>query len=134
MQHNRSSKGRKAGKRREGDNIATSTKSKSRKGRIDVSKSRKGRTRPTKVEAPLLTQLELVGNEGQTVVVKVQEDEADKGDDALIASQFGDFPTPAPNNNVVKTLSPTFDRPDRVESFIPTSGGLPDVTTRTILL
>lgn len=112
MQHNRSSKGRKAGKRREGD-IATSTKS----------KSRKGRTRPTKVEAPSLT-LKMVGNEGQTVVVKVQ-DEADKGDnDALIASQFGDFPTPAPNNNVVKTLSPTFDRPDRVESFIPTSGGV----------
>ena len=46
MQHNRSSKGRKAGKRREGDNnIATSTKSKSRKGRIDVSKSRKVRYR-----------------------------------------------------------------------------------------
>ena len=45
MQHNRSSKRRKAGKRREGDNIATPTKSKGRKGRIDVSKSRKVRYR-----------------------------------------------------------------------------------------
>lgn len=115
MQHNRSSKGRKAGKRREGG-VTSSLKSKSRKGKGP-------RTRPTKVEIPSLTQLELVGNEGQTVVVNVQEGD-DKENDLLTTSQFDDFPTQAPNNNVVKTLSPTFNRPEREESFIPTSGGV----------